>query len=340
MNKSNQRRFDRQNGRLYVDRLAKQLADYFTECGYTEHESVNLTSGLDPSVRFIGSNISVFKQYIISNSLPMTGYFSVQPCLRTQNLSGIVDSEYLSNWASYFKGFGSLVFYKDLERLVHDTLYFFTSVLSLSSNDFSLRASSTNTDLLEAIDHTKLLLREQIELDTMPPSYYQHKIGIDDLEGRNFNIAIRNMHSKKLHDVGNVIVLSKTDGTAYVELALGITMLLSQLEGLDHVLDCFPLIGLDHLETLKRRKLEDAIVASTALVREGLAPDSSSSRGRSLRDYIRAINFFVDKCGISDKKLFEILRAYEQRQYDDVKVAYLIEDYLHKYNKQRPDITR
>jgi len=46
-------------------------------------DSVKISSGIDHSVRLIGSHISVLKPYFLEGVIPERGLYMIQPCIRT-----------------------------------------------------------------------------------------------------------------------------------------------------------------------------------------------------------------------------------------------------------------
>src|SRR5690606_8562235 len=89
---------EREQGPEVVEKLASDFKDYYRSLGYAEKEAVPISSGVDPSVRFIGSHISVFKPELLDGSVPTPGEFIVQDCVRTQNVKKIFDDTYLPRW--------------------------------------------------------------------------------------------------------------------------------------------------------------------------------------------------------------------------------------------------
>jgi hypothetical protein len=105
---------------------------------------------------------------------------------------------------------------------------------------------------------------DRLELDSRKIEYYRHKIGMQGVRGRNFNIALRNPDAEGFTDIGNIIVLENNKKRLVIEIALGTNTILKQLHGLDHVQDCTSVIGLETIENQAiRRKFEDAIITTT-----------------------------------------------------------------------------
>ena len=61
---------EREHGREAVESLKEDFSSFYNAHGYEEHEPVLISSGIDPTVRFVGSHISVFKPYLLSDTVP------------------------------------------------------------------------------------------------------------------------------------------------------------------------------------------------------------------------------------------------------------------------------
>ena len=193
--------------------------------------------------------------------------------------------------------------------------------------------NSQDNDLLEA--SKDVFQEDNLEVDTQQETYYRHKIGIDGVWGRNFNIALRNASGKGFSDVGNIILIENGDKQLGVELALGATTILKQIYNIEHVNDFYPVIGLPQIDPKISRKLEDAIIVSITLLREGLEPNASDNRGRILRTYMRSILYLKERAGLSMDKVESVLRQFEQEQFatTDPSAFSKITEYLREYEQ-------
>jgi hypothetical protein len=301
----------------YVLTIKHLFSKYFSSLKYLEHKPERICSGIDPSVRFIGSHISVFKQYLISETIPDSGYYIVQDCLRTRNAKYLFDDNYLPEWASYFPSLGIIVQPNQLNGVVRHIFNFLIAQLNIPHKNIRIRINKKDDDLFDAIDnYTKCEnLKMELEYDTKPEAYYRHKFGINNISGRNFNISLRNGKANTFSDIGNVIFIENSGRKIGIEVALGATTTLKQILGLNHVLDCFPILGLSTTNEIITRKLEDAIIVSTRLFREGLKPLGSDNKERLFRTYLRSISYFRNKSNISLNSLSEIIASYESKEF-------------------------
>ncbi|MES2314440.1 MAG: hypothetical protein V4524_00690 [Patescibacteria group bacterium] len=325
--------FEREDAWKAVEQLTMEFGSYYSSLGYIEHQPVDISSGIDPSVRFIGSHISVLKPELIGGSIPAPGEYIVQDCMRAKNLKELFNDASSPQWGSTFTSMGALVPYERLDELVSETLIFFEKILNVKNEDIKISVSSQDQDLVSAI--AKSLSSESLEVDMQPNSYYRHQIGVEGIIGRNFNLAIRNKVGGDFSDVGNIIVLEDTEKKLGAELALGSSVMLKQMYGLEHVNDCYPLTGIDIENKTIKRKFEDCIIVSISLFNEGLEPRAADNKGRILRSYVRALSYFRSKENMSLESLAEIMARFESKRYPDKKDSIVpsIVEYLRSYEE-------
>jgi hypothetical protein len=211
---------------------------------------------------------------------------------------------------------------------------FLTSVLSVSQDNVAIRINSKDQDLVEAAQQGFPAAIH--EIDTQPDKYYRHQIGVEGVWGRNFNLALRNANGEGFSDVGNIILIERADKKLGVELALGTTTILKQIYNVDHVGDFYPITGLETLDPRIGRKLEDALVTSTILLREGLMPNASDNRGRILRTYMRSILYLRERAGLAQEQLRAVAERFEQNQFkgNTSEAAEKICSYIEQYQKE------
>ncbi|MEK7625468.1 MAG: hypothetical protein AAB467_03925, partial [Patescibacteria group bacterium] len=271
--------------------------------------------GIDPTVRFIGSHISVFKPYLTEGNVPSPGLFMRQDCLRTRNADSLLDDEYFPAYGSYFTSIGAIAPPERISEVCGEAFNFFEKKLKILNENILVRASSADSDLLGIC---KEQFKGALEIDSKKPEYYRHKIGVEGIRGRNFNIALRNPDGQGFSDVGNIILLENCEKQLGVETAFGTTTILKQLYGLDHVQDCTPVIDLASVEDESlRRKFEDSIIASVVLYREGLRPFGQNNRNRILKQYVRSLSYFRARTKIDFERLLQIISNFEKKEFPD-----------------------
>ncbi len=326
--------FIRENAPEYVESIKGDFNDFYASLGYDEHQPVLVSSGIDPTVRFIGSHISVLKPYLIEETIPTPGYFINQECVRTQNISNLFNDEHVSRWGSSFVSLGAISPATRLNEVCHEVAQFLEDTQGIKKDNIRIRISSQDEDLMPAC--VQYFLPENIEVDTQQPQYYRHKIGVDGVWGRNFNIALRNPSGEGFSDVGNIILIENAEKKLGVEVALGASTILKQLYNLDHVNDCYPITGLPSMDPKISRKLEDAIIVSTILEREGLEPSATGNRERILRTYVRSLSYFRSRANLTLDELSKVIYDFETRQFkeSETNVSEKIVGYVKRYEEE------
>jgi len=134
--------------RKHTSDTINSFKNFFSVMGYIEHTPVGINSKIDESVYFVGSTISVFKKYILTNTIPLNGYYLSQRCIRTQNINLLYKDE-IPNWASYFTAIGTISRYDKLEDVSHHIWHYLNRILNIKNNDILVKVSSKDDDLLK-----------------------------------------------------------------------------------------------------------------------------------------------------------------------------------------------
>lgn len=290
--------------------LAESFVAHYGQSGCAFAEPVALTSGIDPSVVFVGSSISALKEHITGRAVPVNGVGLAQPSLRTHNANMLLRPGFGFEWGGLFTNVSLLACAGGEAELAAHTTAFFLDALGFAPHDVRLRVSSADPDLLA-------LCRDQgrgieLEVDTRQPAYYRHRIGLDGVVGRNFNVALRCAKLGGHRDVGNFIVYHDTTSDySFLEVGFGDTTILRARYDLAHVLDCFPFPALDGLSTSDQRLFEDTASVSVALWREGLRPSSRNAQTKLQAKYLRALFHCVHRNGMPLREAERVIESYE-----------------------------
>jgi hypothetical protein len=293
-----------------LSKINSQFLKFFKSCGLIRHKSEKVSSGIDPTVRFIGSHTSILKKYIENNSLPQKGFCIIQDCLKTTNLNIFYNDNQPIYFGSYFPCHGVLVHYSNLKQIVSDTICFIYKQLNISLKNIEIWINSQDRDLLKSIEDLA-----PIQLDHLPINKYIHKFGMDGITGRNLHIAINNADTGIQEYFAVIIVIEKLLEPLYVEVAISPTIILKQLYSLDHILDCYPVPQFSLETSILSRKLEDCVITITLLYKEGLYPSNHHNRNRLLKKYLIALGYIRKKLYLDIKMVSDILEKYEQLYY-------------------------
>ncbi len=315
----------------YTEKMIRAFIDFFSEKGYKEIPSVTITSGIDPTVRFVGSHISPMKKYFLENKIPKNGLVMSQQCVRTQNLQKIFNDSIVPAWGSYFKSLGVLVIPEKISELCDQSLDYLLNVINIPKENLVLRVNNTDKDLYR-LAKTYTNLGISFDDTTMPEKYYRHKVGVNGVWGRNFNYSIKK--EGVLHDIGNLIVLENNEKQLGVELALGTSTILKHFFSLDHVNSANPVLGIQKINDPLKFKFEDTIITSSMLLSEGLRPSANKNRERILRSYLRAMIYFKNKFKISTKATIKMMREFEECRGINHQGSEFISSYIPEIEKK------
>ena len=290
--------------------IRQRFIECFVSRGYREQPAAKLSSGVDPTVIFVGSNINGLKSYIL-NWIPSEGVVIDQPSMRFRELHNLFDPAYKPNYGTFFNEIGAITIPSEsmlLAKLLHRYL---TSNLGMAEEDMVVRVSSQHPDLLRLAKG----IFSNLEIDSRPSGYYHHTIGEPGFVGRNFNVALRNVHTGNFDDVGNFIAFQRDGAEAFSEIALGDTVILKAMKGLDHVLDCYDIklpAGLDRIEALN---FKNAVIVATVLYREGLRASNRNNQERILLKYTRYISLLSDTKGFGPECVRSAIRTFEETYF-------------------------
>lgn len=293
--------------------IIKKFEDICRSHGLIYQTPVPLNSWVDDTVYFIGAPISVLKPYITASNIPENGLFLSQPCIRSRNLTLLYDDAKSINWWSTFTWICALVKPEQLQHIADVWMRFFVESLQIPKENIIIRVSQEDEDLMDVAHN--VIYWPGLEIDTKPAQYYNHQYGMNDIVWRNFNFAIKQADGQSFSDVWNVIIIEDKEKKYGVELALGASTILTQVEGVEHIMDISSISDvIPHTESLYR-KLQDCIVSTCLLVNLGERPSGSNNRWRVLRSYMRWILYLASKLQIKDAELQEYFKKYEILQY-------------------------
>lgn len=299
-----------------IENLKKDYINFFSEVGYQQNKEVKISSGIDKSVVFVGSTISILKPKLLNDDIDNPGDFLIQRAIRTRGLKRI-DIPEKNEWSSYFDASGILVPYANLEKLVYDTIEFLNKIIGFDYENIMIRISSDDLDLIKSLRNIndKVL----IEFDSKPQNYYKHKYGLQDMGiyGRNFNIAIRNVKDNKYKDIGNIIVIESNEKKYGAECAIGLNSILMRKLELDTSIEASSVVDIYNVVSPEDFKFADCLSVVSNLAYENVSSLSDRSPNYLYRKYLRHLFQWGDIMGISNDRIFEMIKDYILLEYGD-----------------------
>jgi hypothetical protein len=310
----------------WTDRVLTAFRRMFSERGYLEHEPVPVSARVDPSVRFVGSTISVLKPILAAGTIHARGHFLVQPAVRTHNVTKVDDPP--SGWCSYFRALGTLSPADRLPEVTVDCWDMCCQVFSLDPDRVVFRTRSDDHDLLAAV--RAIPGSPEIEINGYEPWRYRHRFGVDDVSGRNVNLAVRG-DRWGVRDIGNIVLIERAGAPVAVELAFGVATVLSRVHDLAYPMQASAAGLAVPLRQDCDIALADMLSVGVVLMREGVRPNGSN-RGRVLRAHLQALSRLRARGGWSLADIRRFGERFHELEYGvPGAVPELIEHYLRAF---------
>lgn len=300
-----------------IDAVNRAFIQCFSEKGYKRERSVNISSGIDNSVTYIGSGISVLKPMLLNGGINSKGNFIKQKAIRTQSFKNINNPNIITEFTSFFDALCVLSNYEQLEDLVRDSFSFFQDYLHVKPEEIMLRINSEDKDLIIATEG--LDLRVNKEFDTRPTEYYKHKYGLDKqgIIGRNMNFAFFDKTRGEYLDVGNIIVLESSDKKYGAELALGVQPAVMRMYGIPTSLQASYIADVLDLDSPEKFKYAESLVVVANLNKEKIMKNTKKRYPiYQYKRYLKALKEWQEKLGISKEELMIQLESYVELEYN------------------------
>ena len=288
---------------------------FFKKKDYRVENSVEISSGFDNSVAFIGSAISVMKPLLLQDEIDENGNVLAQKSIRTRSAKRLYIPEILE-WSSYFDALGVLVNYERLEQLIIDTIEYLHICREYDYSDICIRISSRDKDALKIISQ---LDDVSLEIDTKPENYYNHKYGLDNfgIYGRNFNIALRDWKTKEFKDIGNVVIIESHDKKYGAEFAVGVNALIMRQEGLQSSLEASTMVDVVDLNTPAAYKFADCLAVVSHLAYENIEMNRKDrSKIYLYHKYLKALREWQKILEINNAELLNLVEKYILLEYN------------------------
>lgn len=288
--------------------------EFFLEKDFIIHKKVNICSGIDKSVRFVGSHTSVLKNYMINDTIPEQGFVINQDCFKTKNLELIKKDEQILNVPSFFPCSGILSKYKYAPATIECFLEFFIDFLQFPVSSLEILINSTDRDLVNIFKKSKypLILKQ----DTLPKEKYLHqKFGVDHMYGRDCTIALKNSNNS-ISSIAAITIIERDRIPKFVEITISPLKVISQLCNYNSTFYCYlPSFYLLHNISQSFIKILDCLVSVTVLFRYGLEPSNKDNRTRLFEKYIRYLQQLISKSNFDLSELQFIQNQFEDKYF-------------------------
>lgn len=211
--------------------FSKLITNYYISAGLEYRDPIGLLpESIDRSVTFTSATINGMKPYLKDrNTIPEKGIFTIQPCLRTQNLDHRYDSV-VPKFGSYFNMFGSLYPADKLGDVYGTTIDFVNRVLDVPKESIIVHKSSKQKIFNLLKDQDKAIQWRENEID-----WYDWTYGEDNIRGIGITVDIPNkLNTEKTQEIGNIVLILKNNEPIAIEWGFGLETTQSRLQGLPH----------------------------------------------------------------------------------------------------------
>lgn len=307
------------------DRISWDFLEHFSLQWYLEEPQVWINDGIDDSVYFVGAPISVLKPYLVNWVIPNEWIGMSQDCIRTRNTKSLLDDEKINKWGSCFTWIATLVNTDKGLSLLKDSIEYLLETLQIPLKNIRINIAEKDTDLINMLDAIDCEI--ECVYNSEPDVYYTHKYGLWETVWRNFNFVLREEWTENFHDIWNFIIIENDQNKKWYELALWVSVIMKWLYWLDHTMQASPIEGLLPYK-IYWDKFQDSIVSAVTLVRLGILPKASNSKGRILRTYLRGILYFAEKNNFDFERIKSLIDSYEWLEFSENSWA---STFIHKF---------
>ncbi|MGI4775625.1 MAG: hypothetical protein ACRYE9_01645 [Janthinobacterium lividum] len=286
---------------------------FFSNKNFIVHKEVNICSGIDRSVRFIGSHTSVLKNYMIDSTLPDQGFAINQDCFKAKNLRFIDKDDQDLKVPSFFPCNGILLKYEYAPRAIDYLLEFFIHFLGINARSLEVLVNSDDRDLIDTFAKSGYLIT--LRPDTLIKEKYVHqKFGVENMSGRDCTIALKN--SSSTGSVAAITIIEINKVPRFIEITISPLKIISQLYNYSSVFYCYlPSSYLEYDISQPFIKTIDCLISVTALFKYGLKPSNKDNRTRLFMKYIKYLQQQVNKSNLNISELCFIQNHFEHEYF-------------------------
>ena len=269
-----------------VNEVNETFRTHFSIHGYSEIRAEPVSSKVDPTVRFIGSPISILKPIIVESKVTLPGIFAIQKCLRTRYQSRIFDLTFNPERMSLFT---QCALYSIADETVAATLFFELMFKYFRENLTALEIHVWHEDyaLREIIERSNFL-NIPVVFDYNNENKFRHRYGNTVMYGRNLNVMFSSLHGNKL-EIANFIMVDCQGCTSGYEIAIGSNMVTQAHLNCAHILDTTSTNIIYSSVAAKDFVFRDSLLVCCYLLKEGVEPTCTHAQNISLRTYLKSL---------------------------------------------------
>lgn len=299
----------------YLDFVEKKFKDCFSNKGYIEEPAVNVTSKIDPTVDFIGSNISPLKKYLESENYGEVGRYIVQECMKFKSFK-YLQTNTPQKFGCYYRGMG-IITKPDLEKTVKDTFDYLTDekYLDISPENLCVKISATDEDLIKAIESINKKIIRLVDQSNI--EHYRHKYGMDEknIFGRDFNIGIKKKDTDEFLNFAAFVVMEKNEKKLAVDMGIS-NLALSMCEfGTNSTISSSRIADFIDIDSIMKEKFADSLVAVATLLKEDITNNKSKHLRIKFRQYLRVLDYWNERLQYTDEDVINLIVHYLNAEY-------------------------
>lgn len=299
----------------YLDFVEGKFKTCFSEKGYIEETSVNVTSKIDPTVDFIGSNISPLKKYLDTDDYGDIGRYIVQECMKFKSFK-YLQTDIPQKFGCYYRGMG-IIAKPELERVVKDTFDYLTDekYLNIPLEDLCIKVSSTDEDLIEVTESVDGKITRII--DQCGVEHYRHRYGMNEKNvfGRDFNIGLRKTGTDDFLNFAAFVIMENNDRKLAIDMGISNLALSMCKFGTSSTVSSSRIADFLDINCIVKEKFADSLVAVATLLKEDVTNHISKHLRMKFRLYLRALNYWNQQLQYSEEDIIDLMVKYLTAEY-------------------------
>ena len=299
----------------YLDFVEGKFKNCFSEKGYIEEPAVDVTSKIDPTVDFIGSNISPLKKYLDTEDYGNVGRYIVQECMKFKSFK-YLQTDISQKFGCYYRGMGILA-RPELERVVKDTFDYLTGeeYLHIPPDDLCIKVSSLDDDLIKATESVDGKINRLVNESSI--EHYRHRYGMDEknIFGRDFNIGIKKEGTDEFFNFAAFVVMENGERKLAVDMGISNLALSMCKFGTNSTVASSRIADFIDIDSIMKEKFADSLVAVATLLKENVTNHRSKHLRMKFRQYLRALNYWNEQLQYADEDVVNLIVNYLNAEY-------------------------